>query len=449
MPADRSRALYGRALSSFPGGVNSPVRAVRPYPFFVDHGDGAHLVDVDGNRYIDYAMGYGPLLLGHTLPEPVRAGIDAQIADGPMFGAPTEVGVDLAEFIIDHVESVDKLRFVNSGTEATTTAVRLARGFTGRDRIVMVGGGYHGAQDATLVTGDDGHPATPNSPGVPQKAAADTITVPFNDDDALAAVLEEYRDEVAAVMLEPILGNSGFVRPVPDYLKRVRALTDDHDALLVFDEVMTGFRIGGLGCAQGAYGIEPDLTTFAKVIGGGFPVGAIGGSRRIMDELTPAGDVFHASTYAAHPVGMAAGLEMLEYAERNNVYAELSTRGDQLREGLQDILADRAPAYTVVGRDSMFKVVFSNAPEDPAQACRTGCQQEPACDRFTSCPTNAADVGTADGERWERLFWPAMKDEGIFLTANQDESQFLSAAHTEADIEQTLDAYDRVLETIR
>ena len=448
MSEDRSRQAYGEALSQFPGGVNSSVRALRPFPFFIDHGEGAHVVDVDGNRYLDYVMGYGPLLLGHSLPDPIQDRIAQRVADGPMFGAPTVAGSELAAFIIEHVDSVEKMRFVNSGTEATTTAVRLARGYTGRDRIVVVGGGYHGGLDATLVTGEHGQPAQPNYAGVPAASANHTITVPYNDVEALESVFERYGDQIAGVMVEPILGNTGFVHPIEGYLQAVRRITNEYGALFILDEVMTGFRIGGLSCAQGVLGVEPDLTTFAKVIGGGFPVGALGGKATIMDHLTPSGDVFHASTYAAHPVGIVAGLEMLRYAKSHDVYDDLAELGDELRSGLRDVLADRAPEYTVVGRDSMFKIIFGDASGAQTAGCAHGCRQDPSCDRFGTCPQTGTDVGDADGERWERLFWPAMKDEGIFLTANQDESQFVSAAHTEGDIAMTIDAYDRVLEQI-
>ncbi len=441
MDHQRSRALYDRALSVFPGGVNSPVRAVRPYPVFVDRGDGAHVVDVDGNRFLDYVMGYGPLLLGHSLPEEVQEAIAAQVAEGAMYGAPARPGLELAEFIVEHVDSVEKLRFVNSGTEATTTAVRLARGYTGRDKLVLIDSGYHGALDPALA--DDG---APGSPGITVGATADTITIPFNDPDAAERVFDRHGESIAAVMVEPLLGNKGCLDPVPGYLQTLRSLTETYNALLVFDEVMTGFRIGGLGCAQSVFDVKPDLTTFAKVIGGGFPVGAVGGSARIMDQLTPTGSVFHASTYAAHPVGMVAGLEMLRYANENDVYERLTTLGDQLRGAIADVLADTRPEYTVVGRDSMFKVVFTDAESAaPAAGCQAGCRHDPQCARYGTCPRDGRDIDAANGERWERLFWQSMKEHGVLLTANQDESQFLSAAHTKADIEKTIEAYKHAL----
>ena len=442
MKHERSRALYDRALSVFPGGVNSPVRAVRPYPVFVDRGDGAHVVDVDGNRFLDYVMGYGPLLLGHTLPEEVREAIGAQVADGAMYGAPAQPALELAEFVIDHVDSVEKLCFVNSGTEATTTAVRLARGYTGRDKLVLIGGGYHGALDPALADAD----GSPASPGIPAGVTADTITIPYNDPDAAERVFDRHGESIAAVMVEPLLGNKGCLDPVPGYLQALRSVTETYNALLIFDEVMTGFRIGGLGCAQSVVGVRPDLTTFAKVIGGGFPVGAVGGNARIMDQLTPTGEVFHASTYAAHPVGMVAGLEMLRYAADNDVYDRLADLGNRLRAGLADVLADSRPGYTVVGRDSMFKVVFTEAePAAPAAGCRTGCRHDPQCARYGTCPRDGRDVDAANGERWERLFWQAMKERGVLLTADQNESQFLSAAHTEEDVEETIEAYKHAL----
>ncbi len=449
MTGDESRDLYGRALSVLVGGVNSPVRAApRPYPFFVERGDGAHVIDADGNRYVDYVMGYGPLLLGHDLPERVQAAIQSHAAEGPMYGAPTEVEVELAEFVTRHVPSVDSVRFVNSGTEATVAAVRLARGYTGRDKIVVMQGGYHGAQESTLVEGDATDP-TPSSPGVPDAFAEHTLPVPFNDREAVRRVFEEHGDEIAAVLTEPILGNRGIVAPVDGYHEHLRELCDEHGALLMFDEVITGFRVGGLGCAQGKLGVEPDVTTFGKIVGGGFPVGAIGGRADVLREFTPVGEVFESGTFNGHPVTMAAGLETLRYAAENDVYDHVNELGERLRAGLTDLLADHAPEYTVVGEDSMFKTVFTrDAPSSLADQCAAGCQQRPACPRYDHCPKRGQDVVEAETDRWKRLLWPAMREEGVFLTANQFESQFVSAAHTHEDIETTLEAYKRVLPTL-
>jgi len=445
MNEQQSRALYDRALSVMPGGVNSSVRAVRPYPFFVERGDGGHVIDADGNRYIDYVMGYGPLLYGHDLPEPVQAAIQSKASEGPMYGAPTEVEVELAEFVTRQVPSVEMVRFVNSGTEATVSAVRLARAYTGRDKIVVMQGGYHGAQESTLVEGS-GTDTHPSSPGIPDSFAEHTLTVPFNDEEAIHGVFEEHGNEIAAVLTEPILGNYGIVHPIESYHDTLRELTEDHGALLVFDEVITGFRVGGLQCAQGKFGIEPDLTTFGKIVGGGFPVGAIGGRAEIIENFTPAGDVFQSGTFSGHPVTMAAGLETLRYAAENDVYEHVNALGEKLRAGLTDIVADQAPNYTVVGTDSMFKLVFTrDGPSERGAHCEAGCTQDPDCSRFDHCPKNGMDVKAAETDRWERLFWQSMKEEGVFLTANQFESQFVCDAHTESDIETALEAYKTAL----
>ena len=444
MNHEQSRSLYDRALGVLPGGVNSSVRAVRPYPFFVERGDGGHVIDADGNRYLDFVMGYGPLLLGHDLPDPVAAAVQQRASEGPMYGAPTEVEVELAEFLARHVPSVEMTRFVNSGTEATVSAVRLARGYTGRDKIVVMQGGYHGAQESTLVEGD-GTDTSPSSPGIPDSFAEQTLTVPFNDEQAIDAVFDHHGDEIAAVLTEPILGNNGIIHPVEGYLETVRRLTREYDSLLIFDEVITGFRVGGLGCAQGKFGVTPDVTTFGKIVGGGFPVGAIGGRAEIIEEFTPAGDVFQAGTFSGHPVTMAAGLETLRYAAANDVYDHVNDLGEQLRAGLTDIIADQAPRYTVVGTDSMFKIVFTREGTTDESCCEAGCRQQADCGRYDACPKTGAAVARADTERWERLFWPAMKEQGIFLTPNQFESQFVCDAHTEADIEQTLEAYKEAL----
>jgi Glutamate-1-semialdehyde aminotransferase len=448
MSDEKSQSLYDRALSVLAGGVNSSVRATRPYPVFVERGDGGHVIDADGDRYIDYVMGYGPLLLGHDMPEQVRAGVQQHASEGPMYGVPTEVEVELAEFVARHVESVEMLRFVNSGTEATVSAVRLARAATGRDKIVVMQGGYHGAQESTLVEGD-GTDTTPSSPGIPDSFAEHTVTLPFNDAEAARELFVDSGDEVAAVLTEPILANNGIVHPVDGYLQTLRELCDDSGALLVFDEVITGFRVGGLRCAQGKFGVEPDLTTFAKIVGGGFPVGAVGGPADLIEMFTPAGEVFQSGTFSGHPVTMAAGLETLRYAAENDVHDHVNALGEQLRSGLTDIAADQAPEYTVVGTDSMFKLVFTreagNARESREGHCEAGCRQRAECPRYGACPKTGADVSAAETDRWVRLFRTQMREEGVLLPANQFESQFVCHAHTEEDIERTLEAYKTAL----
>ncbi|WP_255193364.1 glutamate-1-semialdehyde 2,1-aminomutase [Natronobeatus ordinarius] len=448
MNDEQSQALYDRALSVLPGGVNSAVRAaIEPYPFFVRKGDGGHVIDADGNRYVDWVMGLGPLLLGHDLPDPVQAVIQQKASEGPMYGTPTEVEVDLAEFVVRHVSSVEKIRFVNSGTEATTSAVRLARGYTGRNKIVIMQGGYHGAQESTLVDGDAENPS-PSSAGIPASFAEHTLPVPFNDEEAMREVFEEHGEEIAAVMTEPILANYGIVYPEEGYLEFLRELTAEYGSLLLFDEVITGFRIGGLGCAQSHFGVTPDLTTFGKVIGGGFPVGAIGGKAEIIEHFAPSGDVFQAGTFSGHPVTMAAGLETLQFAAENDVYDHVDGLGERLRSGLTEILADQAPSYTVVGAGSTFKVIFTR--EGPRKdslegQCDAGCRQRPACPRYDHCPKTGGDVKRAETDRWRRIFWGRMKEQGIFLSQNQFEAQFVSYAHTEEDVEQTLEAYKEAL----
>jgi glutamate-1-semialdehyde 2,1-aminomutase len=446
MSDEHSRDLYDRALSVMPGGVNSAVRAaVEPYPQFVQRGDEGHIVDADGNRYIDWVMGLGPLLYGHDLPQPVEAAVQSQVSEGPMYGMPTEIEVEHAEFVARHVPSVEMIRFVNSGTEATVSACRLARAYTGRDKIVVMQGGYHGAQETTLVEGKYDQTA-PSSPGIPDSFAEHTIAVPFNDEGAAHTVFEEHGDDIAGVLVEPILANKGIVEPIDGYHDTLEDLCEDHDSLLVWDEVITGFRVGGLGCAQSKYDIDPDLTTFGKLIGGGFPVGAIGGAAEIIEHFTPSGDVFQAGTFSGHPVTMAAGLESLTYAAENDVYDHVHGLGKQLRRGLQDIVEDQAPQYTVTGTDGMFKLIFTReGPDDFEGHCEGGCSQREACPRYDYCPKNGADVAAGATDRWRRVFWPKMKDQGVYLSQNQYESQFVTYAHTEADVEETLEAYKNAL----
>ena len=446
MDHDRSRDLYDRALSVLPGGVNSPVRAAtEPYPQFAARGEGGHLIDADGNRYIDWVMGLGPLLYGHDLPQPVESAIQSRVSEGPMYGLPTEIEVEHAEFVRRHVPSVEMLRFVNSGTEATVSAVRLARGYTGREKVVIMQGGYHGAQESTLVKGDRRAPR-PSSMGIPDEFAKHTIRIRFNDTETATQVFAEQGGEIACVLVEPILANKGIVPPIEGYHETLRDLCTDHGSLLVFDEVITGFRVGGLACAQGKFGVTPDLTTFGKLIGGGFPVGAIGGKAEIMEHFAPTGDVFQAGTFSGHPVTMAAGLESLKFAAENDVYEHVHELGDRLRRGLSEIVAEQAPEYTVAGTDGMFKLLFSReAPSEFESHCEAGCEQRSDCPRYDRCPKTGGDVARGETDRWRRVFWGEMKEQGVLLSQNQFESQFLTYAHTEEDVENTLEAYKEAL----
>ncbi|QLD85391.1 glutamate-1-semialdehyde 2,1-aminomutase [Natronomonas halophila] len=446
MNHEASRSLYGRALSVMPGGVNSSVRAApQPYPLFVERGDGGHVIDADGNRYIDWVQGLGPLLLGHDMPEPVQSAVQSRAAEGPMYGMPSEIEVEHAEFVCRHVPGVEMIRFVNSGTEATVSACRLARGVTERNKIVVMQGGYHGAQETTLVEGDADHPK-PSTSGIPQSFAKHTLPIPFNDTEAAREVFAEHGDDIAAVLVEPVQANMGIVYPEDGYHETLRELTDDHGALLIFDEVITGFRVGGLQCAQGKFDIDPDITTFGKIIGGGYPVGAIGGKTEYIEQFTPAGDVFQAGTFSGHPVTMAAGLETLKYCAENDVYEHVNELGRQLREGLSDIVADQAPEYTVVGTDSIFKVVFTRGEDGPQdECCANGCRQDHSCSRYGSCPKRGTDVKGAETERYARLFRPQMLEEGVLVSQNQFESNFVSYGHTEEDVEETLEAYKSAL----
>ncbi|MFW5929726.1 MAG: glutamate-1-semialdehyde 2,1-aminomutase [Halobacteriota archaeon] len=417
-----SRRLFDRAMQLMPGGVSSPVRSVEPTPFFVERGDGAYVFDEDGERYLDYCMGYGPLLLGHGLPPEVREEVERQVDEGVLYGAPTRLEVEYAEFVAGHVPSIEMLRLVNSGTEATMSAVRTARGYTGRDEIVKVTGGFHGAHDGVLVEAGSGASThgTPDSDGVPRSFTRHTRQAPFNDVEAMEQAVDE---DVACVLVEPVMGNCGPIEPEEGYLDEVRRITEEHGALLVFDEVITGFRLG-LGGAQEHYGVTPDLTTLGKVGGAGFPIGVFGGRREVMREVAPAGDVYQAGTFNGNPLTVAAGLSVLRYVERENVLDYVDDLGRRLREGLRDVVVDNRPEYSVGGVGSVFKVFFT----DDGVA-----------------PRRYSDVQACDTERWRRILWHRMRDRGVFLPPSQFESQFVSYAHTESDVEDTIEAYEQSL----
>jgi glutamate-1-semialdehyde 2,1-aminomutase len=422
----RSAELFDEALRYIPGGVNSPVRAFRAVggtPFFAQRAQGARVEDVDGRSYIDYVCSWGPSILGHAHPE-VIAAIRETAKSGTSFGIPNPLEVDLARTICDWVPSVEKVRMTNSGTEATMSAIRLARGFTRRDKLIKFEGCYHGHVDSLLVKAGSGALTLgqPNSAGIPSALAALTLALPFNDVDALRAAFAQNKNEIAAVIVEPIPANAGLIPPEPGFLETLRELCTANGTLLIFDEVMTGFRLGR-GGAQERLGIRPDLSCFGKVIGGGLPVGALGGPAGIIDFLAPLGPVYQAGTLSGNPLAMAAGLAQLRVLEEENVFARLENLGALLETEIRSALKSAGLAYSFYRYGSMF------------------------CLFFTARPVrNLADAQTADLPRFARFF-QALLDAGIYLAPSQFETGFLSAAHTEQDIEQTARCMREALRT--
>lgn len=415
MDLDASSVLYRRAKTLMPGGVSSPVRAIKPFPFYVSRAEGPFIWDADGNRFIDYCMAYGPMILGHCNPQ-VMDRVLRQMERGWLYGTPTELEVQLAGRIASHYPSIDMLRFVSTGSEATMAALRIARGFTGRDKIVKIEGGFHGAHDAVLIKAGSGATTLgiPDSRGVPVDTAKNTLQVPFNDLEAMDYLLRRHGSEIAAVIMEPVLGNIGPVLPDDGYLEGVRSMTQESDVLLIFDEVITGFRLA-IGGAQSRYGVRPDMTTLGKIIGGGFPIGVVGGRREIMENVAPEGGIYQAGTFNGSPVSMAAGLATLDVLESGTL-DRLNSVGDSMRKALADIVADRRPDYSVTGIASMFKVFFGPRPRNYASALK--------CDK--------------DGYL---RFFRRMLEAGIFLTPSQYETDFLSTAHGILEIERTLEAF--------
>jgi glutamate-1-semialdehyde 2,1-aminomutase len=409
----KSEALFRRAQELMPGGVNSPVRAFRSVgltPPFMARGEGSHVFDVDGNRYIDYVGSWGPLLLGHRHPAILEA-LSKALSIGTSFGAPTAQEIELAEAIMDAVPSIEMVRLVNSGTEATMSAIRVARGFTGRDLIVKFEGCYHGHVDSLLVKAGSGMATLgiADTQGVPRSFCETTIALPYNSSEAVEAAFAQHGGQIAAVIVEPVVGNMGCVPPQPGYLESLRAITERHGALLIFDEVMTGFRVA-FGGAQQRFGIRPDLTTLGKVIGGGLPVGAYGGRREIMSRVAPSGPIYQAGTLSGNPLAVAAGLAMLRHLKAHpEIYTQLEERAAAL--------AASAPAGITVNRvGSMFTFFFSSGPV-----------------------TDWESAKRSDTARFARFF-RGMLDRGIYLAPSQFEAAFVSAAHTEEDIAATLAA---------
>ena len=420
----RSQELFAEALRYIPGGVNSPVRAFRAVggaPFFAQRAYGARVEDVDGNAYIDYVCTWGPSILGHAHPE-VIAAVKAAADRGTSFGIPNPLEVDLARKICEWVPSVGKVRMTNSGTEATMTAIRLARGFTKRDKILKFEGCYHGHVDSLLVKAGSGALTLgqPDSAGIPAALAALTLTLPFNDVGLLRAAFEQNNGEIAAVILEPIPANAGLILPAPGFLETLRELCTANGTLLIFDEVMTGFRVAR-GGAQELLGVRPDLSCFGKVIGGGLPVGAVGGRADIMDFLAPVGPVYQAGTLSGNPLAMAAGLAQLRILEEENVFAKLETLGAQLESATRAALKSAGLDYAFYRIGSMFCLFFTNRPV-----------------------RNLDDAKTADLKHFSRFFH-ALRERGVYIAPSQFETGFLSASHSAAEVEKTAQAVSEAL----
>lgn len=419
-----SELQFQHAQSLIPGGVNSPARAfgaVGGTPVFIEKGQGAYLFDIDGHQYVDYIGSWGPHILGHRHPAIISA-IEAALTTGTSFGAPTQAESQLAEVVIDLVESVEKVRMVNSGTEATMSAIRVARGFTGRDMLIKFAGCYHGHVDSLLVNAGSAALTlgSPSSPGVPTGCTSDTLVLPYNSPEALRSAFAEYKDQLAAVIMEPVCGNMGCVIPSEEFLSTLRQLCTENGTVLIFDEVMTGFRVG-LNCAQQRLGVSPDMTTLGKIIGGGMPVGAYGGRADIMDAVSPVGSVYQAGTLSGNPVAMASGLATLTQLRDSNPYPLLEELTARLEAGFLQAAQEAGVPVQTNRVGSMLTLFFTDQPV-----------------------IDLATATASDTDRFSRWFH-GMLDRGVYLPCSQFEAMFISAAHTTDDIDQTIEAAREVM----
>ncbi|MCE5560419.1 glutamate-1-semialdehyde 2,1-aminomutase [Staphylococcus pseudintermedius] len=426
MRYNESIKAFEKAEQLMPGGVNSPVRAFKSVDtpaIFMSRGEGSRIYDIDGNEYIDYVLSWGPLILGHRDSKVIEA-IHDVVERGTSFGASTLEENRLAELVIERVPSIEKVRMVSSGTEATLDTLRLARGYTGKNKIIKFEGNYHGHSDSLLIKAGSGVATLglPDSPGVPEGTAKNTITVPYNDLEAVKYAFEEFGDDIAAVIVEPVSGNMGVVPPINNFLQGLRDITKENDALLIFDEVMTGFRVG-YNCAQGYFNVIPDLTCLGKVIGGGLPVGAFGGRKEIMDYIAPSGDIYQAGTLSGNPLAMTSGYMTLSQLTPES-YDYFNELGDMLEEGLTEIFAKHQVPLTVNRAGSMIGFFLNEGPV-----------------------TNFKEANQSDLELFGQLY-RELAEQGIFLPPSQFEGMFLSTAHTKEDIEKTLHAFDVALERL-
>ncbi|WP_341960810.1 glutamate-1-semialdehyde 2,1-aminomutase [Planococcus maritimus] len=422
MGYENSKQAFTAAKPLMPGGVNSPVRAfksVNMEPIFMQSGSGATITDIDGNTYIDYVLSWGPLILGHAHPEVVQA-IQEQATLGTSFGAPTILENDMAKLVQERVPSIEMVRMVSSGTEATMSALRVARGYTGRNKILKFEGCYHGHGDSLLIKAGSGVATLglPDSPGVPESVAKNTITVPYNDLESVRLAFREFGDDLAAVIVEPVAGNMGVVPPTEGFLQELRNLTHENGTVLIFDEVMTGFRVG-YNCAQGHYNVTPDMTCLGKVIGGGLPVGAFGGKREIMEQVAPSGSIYQAGTLSGNPLAMRAGFETLSRLDESS-YETFVKRGDELEKGFREAAEKYNIPHTVNRAGSMIGFFFTN-----------------------EGVTNFETASSSDLELFAE-YYRLMAEEGIYLPPSQFEGMFLSTAHTSEHIERTVQAFHNV-----
>ncbi|UBV35870.1 glutamate-1-semialdehyde 2,1-aminomutase [Staphylococcus xylosus] len=426
MRYSNSEKAMEEAEHLMPGGVNSPVRAFKSVDtpaIFMDRGEGARIYDIDGNAYIDYVLSWGPLILGHKNKQVIDK-IHEAVDKGTSFGASTTQENKLAQLVINRVPSIEKVRMVSSGTEATLDTLRLARGYTGKNKIIKFIGCYHGHSDSLLIKAGSGVATLglPDSPGVPEGIAKNTITVPYNDLEAIKVAFEEFGDDIAGVIVEPVAGNMGVVPPIEGFLQGLRDITTEYGSLLIFDEVMTGFRVG-YNCAQGYFNVTPDLTCLGKVIGGGLPVGAFGGKKEIMDHIAPAGDIYQAGTLSGNPLAMTSGYETLVQL-KPETYDYFNKLGDQLEAGLKAVFAKHNVPITVNRAGSMIGYFLNEGPV-----------------------TNFEEANNSDLEMFSQMY-REMANEGVFLPPSQFEGTFLSTAHTEEDIKQTIEAFDTALSRI-
>ena len=416
-----SKKLFKEAKEFLPGGVDSPVRAFKPYPFFAKKASGSKLYDVEGRSYIDYCLAYGPLVLGHAHPLVVEE-VSKQLQIGSAYGVPTKKEIELAKLVVKKVPCAEMVRFVNSGTEATMSAIRLARAYTNKNKIIKFEGSYHGAHDYVLVKSGSGAAGKPDSPGVPEETTKKTILVPFNDSEAVQEIINSEKEDIAAIIVEPVMGNIGCIPPKKNYLTFLRNITKENGIILIFDEVITGFRLAE-GGAQDYYNVIPDLVTLGKILGGGFPMGALAGKKELMENIAPSGNVYQAGTFNGNPISITAGLTTLNELD-NTFYTELNKKGNLLRSAINDIINDCKLNYQVAGLSSMFQIYFTEKEV-----------------------LNYKDAKKADTEKFSQYFHSIL-EKGIFIPPSQFECCFISSMHDNQDLDKTIEIIGNAIKSI-